>query len=504
MKISSAYKVQISDPTLYPKQYIYVSPTGSDSNNGLSTVTAVKTITKAMTLAPSNGKGTTIVVADGVYRETIRPPAPAKMMQTGQLVIQSASKDNSKASIRCSNSIKGTSFTPLTSLSATIQAPFAATARSKIYVADLGALGWTLSDLLRLRDDSVYEKRASGLNFLVQSSIAVAAGASLDPAMRYHAARAPNFRNITNWKRAEYWWVADGPVEGSTTSLVDATDDTGTLLAPADIEPGKQNFPITHILLKCYEYFVGNLKTIGVDLSGGYLRALDGFNSHWMWYRRINSHDQTTGTVTIDTGAAGASSCNVGTGICTGCQPNYACGVANEDTNGNGFSSMSKYYVDNHPYLLDTAGEYYVDKTTLRLFIIPLPGITVDDSFIVELSKRRVAIDLSNTLNVTFDSLSVEMCDDTAVYSSNWIDSNTRFATMRSLNMQLSGRGLTFIKTIAPLNTANGLVNTEHVSLIQSTVRHMDDGAMLFNQGWWNCDIATLGTLCSHPQMRRL
>jgi len=90
------------------------------------------------------------------------------------------------------------------------------------------------------------------------------------------------------------------------------------------------------------------------------------------------------------------------------------------------------------------------------------------------------------------------------VYSSNWIDSNTRFATMRSLNMQLSGRGLTFIKTVAPLNTANGLVNTEHVSLIQSTVRHMDDGAMLFNQGWWNCDIATLGTLCSHPQMRRL
>lgn len=256
MKVSSAYKIQLSDPLLYPKQFIYVNPSsGLDTNNGLSTATAVKTISKAMTLAPLNGKGTTVVLADGVYRETIRPPAPAKMMQTGQLVFQSASKDNSKATIRCSNSITGTSFVPLTSLSATVQAPFAATARSKIYVADLGALGWTLPDLLRFRDDAVYEQRASGLNFLVQSSAAVAAGASLDPAKRYHAARAPNFRNVTNWKRAEHWWVAGGPVEGSTTSLVDATDDTGTLLAPADIEAGLPSSSSLTSPLSCVLYF---------------------------------------------------------------------------------------------------------------------------------------------------------------------------------------------------------------------------------------------------------
>jgi len=436
-----------------------------------------------MTLAPLNGKGTTIVLADGVYRETIRPPSPATMMQTGQLVFQSASKDNSKATIRCSNSITGTSFKPLTTLSADIQAPFAAAARSQIYVADLGALGWTLPDLLRFRDDAIYEQRASGLNFLVQSSTAVAAGASLDPSKRYHAARAPNFRNVTNWKRAEHWWVADGPTAGSTTSLVDATDDTGTLLAPADIE-------------------AGNLKTIGVDLSGGYLRALDGMNSHWMWYRRIKSHDQTTGTVTIDTDSA-SSSCDGSTGLCTGCQPKYACGDANIDTNGKGFSPMSKYYVDNHPYLLDAAGEYYVDKTNLRLFVIPLSGVNVDASFVVELSKRRTAIDLTNTLNVTFDSLSFEMCDDTIAYANNWINANTRFITMRNLNMQLSGRGLTVIKTIAQLDTAGGLENTEHVGLIESTVRHMDDVSILMNQGWWSCSIDALGDLCSHAQIRR-
>jgi hypothetical protein len=248
--VSPAYRIQLSDPLLYPKQFIYVNPSGLDSNNGLSTSTAVKTIAKAMTLAPMNGKGTTIVLADGVYRETIRPPAPATMMQTGQLVFQSASKDNSKATIRCSNSITGTSFTPLTTLSASIQAPFAATARSKIYVADLGALGWTLPDLLRFRDDAVYEQRASGLNFLVQSSSASAAGASLDPAKRYHAARAPNFRNVTNWKRAEHWWVADGPSAGSTTSLVDATDDTGTLLAPADIEAGQLTLRVIEYIFR--------------------------------------------------------------------------------------------------------------------------------------------------------------------------------------------------------------------------------------------------------------
>ena len=246
------------------------------------------------------------------------------------------------------------------------------------------------------------------------------------------------------------------------------------------------------------------MRTIGVDLSGGYLRALDGLNSHWMWYRRIKSHDQTTGTVTIDTDSSG-SSCDGSTGVCTGCQPRYACGDANIDTNGKGFSPMSKYYVDNHPYLLDTAGEYYVDKTNLRLFIIPLSGVNVDASFVVELSKRRVAIDLTNTLNVTFDSLSFEMCDDTTVYSNNWINANTRFVTMRSLNMQLSGRGLTFIKTIAPLDTtiAGGLESTEHVGLIESTVRHMDDVSILLTQGWWGCSIEALGALCSHTQMER-
>jgi hypothetical protein len=37
-------------------------------------------------------------------------------------------------------------------------------------MADLASLGWTATDFLRFREDSQWEQKAAGLNFLVQSS----------------------------------------------------------------------------------------------------------------------------------------------------------------------------------------------------------------------------------------------------------------------------------------------------------------------------------------------
>jgi len=293
--------------------------------------------------------------------------------------------------------------------------------------------------------------------------------------MRYHAARSPNFKNVTNWKRAEYWWKADGPKTGSTTQLVDATDDA----TPANIQKG-------------------NLKSIGRDLSGGYIRSLDGLNSHWLWYRKIKTHDLTTGTVTINTATDG--SCDSNTGRCSGCQPLYACGDANYDTNGFGFSDVSKYYIDNHPFLLDSPGEYYIDKATMRLFLIPLANVVMDSSFTVELSKRPIAVDLSDTASVTFDSINFEMCDNAVFWSNTWNGIQTQQVTLRALTLQLSGSGLSFIQGVSASNLR--VVNTEHIVLRDSVVRHMDNVFLNIEQSWFNCNPPS--AVCDHSEMRHV
>ena len=479
----SIYSIYTSDPAHYPSHSIYVdSVSGSDSNSGSSPQSAVQTIAKALSIAPTNGQGSTIILANGVYRETITSPNPASMAATGPIVVKSASGDSSKVSIRCSNSIVGSSLKPLSSLSTSISSNFQSSAQPNIYVADLASLGWSLKDLLRLRDDANWEQKAAGLNFLVQSSVG-SNSLALNVSNRYVSARAPNFKNVTNWKRAEYWWKADGPTAGSTTQLVDATSD----VTPADILPG-------------------NLKTIGADMTGAYVRALDGLNSHWVWYRRIRSHDQTSGTITIDdpNSSGNWGSCDSSTGVCTGCEPLYACGDANADTNGMGFSDRTKYYIDNHPYLLDSPGEYYVDKNNLLLFLIPPSNVVVDSSFVVELSKRRIGIDITNTVNMTFDSINVEMCDDTALWANDYSFTNTQRVTIRNSNIQLSGRGLTVIKSIGSSDQAENLPYTEHISVLHNAFHHIDDVFLNVNQGWWGCSISSNGYICERAGIRNI
>jgi hypothetical protein len=172
LKIPSMLPSQApSSTTITAINQIFVdSSIGNDANNGLSQLLPVKTISKALSIAPTNGLGSSILLANGVYRETIQSPNPQTMKQTGPLVIKSSSGDSSKTAIRCSNSISGSSFQLVSSLSSSISSLFKPSARSSIYMADLTSLGWTATDFLRFREDSRWEQKAAGLNFLVQSS----------------------------------------------------------------------------------------------------------------------------------------------------------------------------------------------------------------------------------------------------------------------------------------------------------------------------------------------
>jgi hypothetical protein len=140
----------------YPSSNSYVnSATGSDANSGSSANVAVRTISAAVRLAyqsssSSSNYGSTIILADGVYRESITLPSAAQTAQTWPIVFRSASGNSNKVSIRCSNQISGASFQLLPPSLASVFSP---SAKSQIYTADLAALGWEPTDLLLTRDD---------------------------------------------------------------------------------------------------------------------------------------------------------------------------------------------------------------------------------------------------------------------------------------------------------------------------------------------------------------
>jgi hypothetical protein len=81
-------------PAAVSKTY-YVSPTGSDSNTGLSTGGAFKSISKAATIAAA---GDVVLIAPGTYRETVEliksgtadKPITFKAMQPGTVIIDGA------------------------------------------------------------------------------------------------------------------------------------------------------------------------------------------------------------------------------------------------------------------------------------------------------------------------------------------------------------------------------------------------------------------------------
>ena len=292
---------------------------GSDGQDGLTPTRAFRTIQHA---ADSAGPGTTVHILPGVYRETVRPRLSGTATEP---VVYRAENGRGTAIIWGSERSDTLVWSRLTTNS--IGLPTGVDP-GNLYSTDLSA--WMLDGPPR---------------FVMQL------GSGGEAVTRLPLAREPDWQVRTEWKYHEFWWAADGgsSVAGcdpasdpdpdcdfpwrSTTQLTDRHSDS----APAGIEPG-------------------NLTTLG-NLNGATLVAMDTDSGHYVYRRKIVAHDLAVGKITVD------RPCEFDSG-----------------TGNPGLGWGSKYYVENHPALLDSPGEWWYDANNSRLYLWPpvnrRPGYT--------------------------------------------------------------------------------------------------------------------------------
>ena len=351
---------------------------GDDNNDGLTSASAFRTVQKAGDLA---GPGTTVHILPGIYRETVEPVLNGSLGEPVQYIAEYGS---GTVSIRGSEPSSSLSWTPLSGN--TIGLPPGVNP-ANIYYTDLST--WNLNDPPRF----IVELEESG-----------------QVAVRLPMAREPDWNVVNEWKYHEYWWAANGgssvagcnPITNpnhqcdepwrSFTQLTDTRNDTD----PIGIEPG-------------------NLTTLG-NLTGATLVAMDTYHAHYMYRRTITQHNVTAGRVTVN------ENCN------------------NDGDPGLGWGS--KYYVENHPALLDQPGEWWFDKSTGKLYFWSLTG--ENPSYLkLEISRLDTGFDLTNRSYIILNGLRIDLYNHNAYKIDNTGQLDMSYGNqLRNSILQYANKGI--------------------------------------------------------------
>ncbi len=395
---------------------------GSDDNDGLTPGTAFATLQRAANLA---GPGATVHILPGIYRETVYPAMSGSAAASAHYV---AENGPGTAVVRGSDPAASLTWTQLTTN--TIGLP-PGVDPTNVYYADL--TDWDLDGPPR---------------FIVE---AADPSQTLQILARLPLAREPDWQVTTEWKTHAFWWAADGgsDVAGCTptpsdpncdrdarsaTQLTDQTNDA----EPADVEPG-------------------NLTTLD-DLSGGTLIAIDTYQGHYVYRRTITAHDAANGRITVD----------------------RAC----EHDSGSGAPGLgwgSKYYIENRPSLIDTAGEWWYDEDSGRLYLWPpTPGDPGEQH--IEISRRDHGFRLQNRSYITVEGLIIEILNDSGIYLNNWTTHKAYSNTVRNVTLRYANRGV-HIEQAVRTNTPPANV-IDSFTLESSEIAHMDTVAIRLID-WW-------------------
>ncbi|OQW93524.1 MAG: hypothetical protein BWK79_10670 [Beggiatoa sp. IS2] len=266
---------------------------------------------------------------------------------------------------------------------------------------------------------------------------------------RLPLAREPDWSVQTEWQYHKFWWNADGgsaaascypPTDAkrlscdnasrSATQLTDTQDDT----LPTGVE-------------------TGNLSTLG-DLTGATVVALDTIQGRHVFRRTITAHEVATGRVTLDR-------------------------EAYHDTDP-AFGWGSKYYVENHPALLDSPGEYWFDTNLKRLYVWATPA----DLANLEISQRDVGWDLSQLSYITLAGLTVELFNDAAILIQNDEMHSSHGIQLRNLHIHHANRGIVAQQTQSIVSSADAVING--LVLEDSEISDMDTSAIILTGQWDN------------------
>lgn len=390
---------------------------GNDGYDGLTPTTAFHSIQKAADIA---SPGTTVHILPGIYREVVRPTLSGNAMEP---VIYRAENGPSTAIIRGSEPSSSLVWTQMTAT--TIGLP-PGVDPTNIYYANLSS--WNLDGTPRF----VVELDGNG-----------------QVTARLPLAREPDWSVVTEWKYAEYWWAADGgsspaacdpatnpnhdceQASRSTTQLTDRNNDS----EPVGIEPG-------------------NLTTLG-NLNGATLVALDTNTGNYVYRRKIVAHDVAAGTITVDR-------------LC-------------EFESGSGRPGLgwgSKYYIENHPTLIDTPGEWWYDSNNSRLYLWPSEPVN-PAGLNIEISRREAGVQLSSRSYITLDGLTMEFFEDSAVYQSTSSGNSSQNNTVRNATLRYANIGIDLGQGV---DTSGSI--TDSFTLENSEVSQMDSRAIRMNY-WW-------------------
>ncbi len=389
---------------------------GNDLNSGLNSQEGLRTIQQAAEIAQP---GTTIHIMPGMYREEI---VPANSGDPDRPITFVAEGGLGTVIVRGSEPSSSLTWNRLTSnyigLPSSVDP-------NNIYYADLSS--WELQEAPRF----VVEVDDDG-NIL----------------SRLMPAREPDWQVVTEWKTSEFWWFANGgtAVAGcdprtnsnpdcdygwrSYTQLTDTLDD----IDPVGIEPG-------------------NLKTLP-NLVGATLVALDTDHALYVFRRTIIEHNRTIGRVTVD------ENCD------------------NGGTPGLGWGS--KYYLENHPSLIDHPGEWWYDKNTGRLYIWSPTGENPAQQNL-EISRRDDGVDLTKRSYVIFDGLQIDLFNQTALVIDN--NSTNDFAhgnQVKNSLLQYSNKGIVLSAYVSSGHTENAI---DGFLLENSEVANMDTTG--FDSSFW-------------------
>jgi hypothetical protein len=396
---------------------------GSDSNNGQAASTAFRTLQRA---AEAAMPGTVVRILPGVYRETVRPRSDG----TAVTPITYVAEDGpGTVTIRGSEASMSLTWTQLSENSIGLPQHVDP---SKVYVADLS--GWSLTD---------------GPRFVM----------ALDSAGKVTArlplAREPDWQVQTDWKYHEFWWTADG---GSDVSPCDpsapGTDwecDLATRRATQLTDRSYYAEPAAGIQ-------AGDLTSLG-DLAGADLVSLDAKWGHYLYRRTIVSHDVTAGRITV-------------TDVC----------LQDGGVSDPGLGWGSKYYIENHPALLDSPGEWWYDAADGRLYLWPLTaGDPASQS--IEISKRDYGFDLTNRSYITLDGLALEIFNKNAVDQVNYWAEKSHGNTLMNLTLRYANHGIFVEQSVRADQPAENV--TRGFTLLDSEISHMDTHG-LFMSPWWD------------------
>lgn len=402
---------------------LWVDPVnGDDSNGGETRSTAFRTLQKAADVAQA---GTTIHILPGVYRESVRP---AYSGQAGAPIVYLAEEGAGSVIVRGSETGSALGWSRLTAN--TIGLP-AGVDPTQVYYADLS--GWALSGTPRF-------------------VVTLDAGGRVDD--RLSLAREPDWRVTTESRYHELWWTADG---GMDVAACDPSDPSNHW--NCDLEwrcdttlTDRNTFTEPDPRIEA-----GDLTTLG-DVSGAQLVALDSKWGHYLYRRTVIDHDLVSGQVLV----------------------NEQC-LQDGGVSDPGLGWGTKYYLEDHPALLDSPGEWWYDETAQRLYLWPLQADN-PAAQPVEISLLPHGFDLTNRSYITLDGLTVELFNENAIHQDDYWAQKSYGNTLRNLTLRYANQGVYVRQSIRSDQPAENV--TRDFTLENSEIAHMDTHG-LFLSPWW-------------------